>query len=174
MIFITVGTHEQPFDRLIREVDKIIENGLDTEIFAQIGYSEYIPKRYKFKKFISFEEMKKFVEQADIIVTHGGPGSIFMPLYMRKVPIVVPRRKEFGEHIDNHQLYFAKSLNKQKKIIIIEDISNLSEVLQNYHNYKEECLIEKNTNNINNYVKHLECFMKSYISNLKIRMMQNV
>lgn len=72
MIFVTVGTHEQQFNRLIEYMDKwAIEN--DEEVIIQTGYSTYEPKNCKWQKLFSFQEMCKYVDDARIVITHGGP-----------------------------------------------------------------------------------------------------
>ena len=78
MIFITVGTHEQQFNRLVKEVDKLKESGVIKEdVFIQLGYSDYIPKNCEWKKMISYDEMDNYIRNSRIVITHGGPGSIF-------------------------------------------------------------------------------------------------
>jgi len=133
MIFVTVGTHEQPFNRLIKEIDNLKKEGvIKEEVFIQKGYSDYVPKYCKYKNFCSFEEMSELYKKAKIIITHGGPSSIIEALAEGKIPIVVPRQKKFGEHVDNHQVEFAKFLHKEKKIIAIFDIKDLKNAILNY------------------------------------------
>lgn len=134
MIFITVGTHEQPFDRLIEYVDKLVENGvISEEVIMQIGYSTYEPKHCKFDKLIPYQQMVKNVQDARIVITHGGPASFIMPLQFGKIPVVVPRQKKFNEHVNDHQLEFSKEVAKrQKNIIVVEDIDSLEKVLTDY------------------------------------------
>ena len=108
MIFVTVGTHEQPFNRLVKEIDKLAKNkDIKDEFFIQTGFSDYRPQNCKWKKFLSYEEMSKFTQDANIIITHGGPASFIAPLELGKIPIVVPRQKKYNEHINNHQVEFV-------------------------------------------------------------------
>ena len=47
MIFITLGSQKFQFDRLLKEVDRLIADGVIQEkVFAQIGASEYLPQNY--------------------------------------------------------------------------------------------------------------------------------
>ncbi|EFO54158.1 exopolysaccharide biosynthesis protein, glycosyltransferase [Streptococcus infantis SK1302] len=86
MIFVTVGTHEQQFDRLIKEVDRLKkENLIQDEVFIQTGYSNYVPKYCKWEKIISYEKMNKLIEGSDIIITHGGPAT-FMGFLLKGKP----------------------------------------------------------------------------------------
>ena len=73
MIFVTVGTHEQPFDRLVECIDNLKRDRLITEkVVIQTGYSMYEPKYCTWNKFYSYQQMIKFVEEARIVITHGG------------------------------------------------------------------------------------------------------
>ncbi len=149
MIFITVGTHEQGMERLLKEVDNLIENKqINEEVFAQIGYSKYIPKNYKYKDLIGYDEMDKLVKESHIVITHGGPGSIFHVIQNGKIPIVVPRNSSFNEHVDDHQILFTKRMQKENKIIAIYDIKDLGDKINNYLFLKNKCNIIKNNKNI--------------------------
>lgn len=134
LIFVTVGTHEQGMDRLFIELDRLIEAGsIKEEIFAQIGYSKYVPKYYKYKEMISYQEMDSYVKRSNIVITHGGPGSIFHPLQYGKAPIVVPRNPGYNEHVDNHQILFTRRLEHEKKVIGVYEIDNLIYIINNYN-----------------------------------------
>ena len=148
LIFVTVGTHEQGMDRLFIQLDKLVESGdIKEEIFAQIGYSNYIPKNYKYKKMIGYDEMDEYMRKSNIVITHGGPGSIFHPLQYRKIPIVVPRNPDFNEHVDNHQILFTKRLDKNSKIIGVYDIKDLNNIISNYKNLSMKCNISSSSKN---------------------------
>lgn len=134
MIFVTVGTHEQPFNRLIKAVDELKRDGVITEdVIMQTGYSTYEPKYCKWDKLIPYDQMVKNVEDARIVITHGGPASFIMPLQIGKTPIVVPRQKKFNEHVNNHQVEFAKNVAERMGTIIpVEDINKLGKIITNY------------------------------------------
>lgn len=147
MIFVTVGTHEQQFDRLVKKIDEIALE-IDCEIVLQKGYSSYKCKNIKAEyDLISFQEMKKYMETCDVIITHGGPGSIFLPLSLGKKPIVVPRLKQFEEHVDNHQKDFAIRLKNDETIdVVLEDIEVLSLLIKSRLKNKELNYIKKTEN----------------------------
>ena len=134
MIFVTVGTHEQPFNRLVKKIDELKENGtIEDEVFIQTGFSTYEPKYCQWSKLIPYDEMIKNVEDARIVITHGGPASFIMPLQIGKTPIVVPRQHQFNEHVNDHQVEFARNVAKRMGTIIpVEDIETLGEVITNY------------------------------------------
>ena len=134
MIFVTVGTHEQPFDRLVRYMD-IWAGKHKEKVIIQTGYSKYEPKYCKWEKMFPYNEMTENINNARIVITHGGASSFIIPLHNRKIPIVVPRRKEFHEHINNHQVVFCRQFSeRQKNIIVVDDINSLGETINQYEN----------------------------------------
>ena len=134
MIFVTVGTHEQPFDRLIRKVDELKRDGvIAEEVVIQTGYSTYEPKYCQWSKLIPYEQMVKNVEEARIVITHGGPASFIMPLQMGKIPVVVPRQSQYGEHVNDHQVEFTRNVAENMgTIILVEAINELASVISEY------------------------------------------
>ena len=77
MIFVTVGTHEQPFNRLVKAVDELKRDGVITEdVIMQTGFSTYEPKYCQWSKLIPYQQMIKNVEDARIVITHGGDRDI--------------------------------------------------------------------------------------------------
>jgi len=77
--------------------------------------------------------MIKNVEDARIVITHGGPASFIMPLQIGKTPIVVPRQHQFNEHVNDHQVEFARNVSQRMGTIIpVEDIETLGDVIINY------------------------------------------
>ena len=77
--------------------------------------------------------MVKLVDEARIVITHGGPSSFIMPLQVGKTPIVVPRRHEFNEHVNDHQVSFSKSVaERMGTIIVVEDMEKLGEAITKY------------------------------------------
>lgn len=134
MIFVTVGTHEQQFNRLIKKIDELKrEEIIQEEIFIQTGFSDYKPQYCKWKKLIPYDEMMERISQAHIVITHGGPASFISVLQEKKVPIVVPRQAEFGEHVNNHQIEFVKMVEeRQKNIIPVYDVEKLKEKIERY------------------------------------------
>ncbi|ETW89177.1 glycosyltransferase [Streptococcus thermophilus] len=132
MIFVTVGTHEQPFNRLIKEVDRFKKEGIVTdEVFIQTGFSTYEPQYCDWKNIISYPEMEDYMNRADIIITHGGPATFMGAIAKGKKPIVVPRQEKFGEHVNDHQLDFAYQVkDRYDNIEVVEDIKTLQQFLK--------------------------------------------
>ena len=134
MVFVTVGTHEQPFDRLIKCIDRLAEEKVvNDEFIIQTGFSRYIPKFCKYRDFFSYGDMMKLFDGARIVITHGGPSSFMEVLERNKIPIVVPRRKKFGEHINDHQADFVRNFSlKYKNIISAESDEEIKASILHY------------------------------------------
>ena len=134
MIFVTVGTHEQPFNRLVEYIDGLKKNGtIVEEVIIQTGYSTYEPKYCKWQKLFPYQEMIKLVDEARIVITHGGPSSFIMPLRIGKTPIVVPRRHDFNEHVNDHQVSFSNAVaERMGTIIVVEDMDKLGDTITHY------------------------------------------
>ncbi|MBK8156007.1 MAG: multidrug MFS transporter [Streptococcus sp.] len=132
MIFVTVGTHEQPFNRLIEEVDCLKKENIITEdVFIQTGFSTYEPQYCEWKNIISYDEMESYMKEATIVITHGGPATFMSAITHGKKPIVVPRQEKFGEHVNNHQLEFAQQVSERfESIVVVDKIDDLKEILK--------------------------------------------
>lgn len=147
MIFVTVGTHEQQFNRLVAFMDKWAEFH-DEEVVIQTGFSTYKPKKARWQKLFSFKEMDELVNGARIVITHGGPSSFIAPLRIGKIPIVIPRQKEYDEHINNHQVRFCKQVAERNgNIYVVNQIEELSDLLENYDARIKDMKADSNNNN---------------------------
>ncbi|MGO2083607.1 glycosyltransferase [Vagococcus sp.] len=132
MIFVTVGTHEQQFNRLLQEIDRLKKNKMiEDNVFIQTGYSDYLPKYCDYENFLSYEDMRNYIKNSEVIITHGGPSSFMQVLSYEKTPIVVPRFKKYNEHVNNHQVDFVKKLVAENfNLRLVLDVSTLFNVIQ--------------------------------------------
>lgn len=136
-IFIAVGTHPMQFNRLLEGIDVLIAEGkLEGSAFAQIGYSTYKPKNYKYAKFLDFNEFKKRMKSADLIITHGGEGVIGTAMQLNKKMLIVPRLKKFNEHTNDHQLEITKAVADAGNAIAVYDIAELENALKQINKIK--------------------------------------
>lgn len=131
MIFVTVATHEQQFNRLLKEVDELIEQGVIKEkVIMQIGYSDYVPKHAVWFRFKDSKDIRKIMHEARIIISHGGSGTLLEAVSLGKAVIGVPRLKKFEEHFNDHQIQIVRELEKEKRIIAVYDIKMLAEAIR--------------------------------------------
>lgn len=149
MIFITVGSQKFQFDRLLKEIDRLIDEKQikSEEVFAQIGYSTYEPRFYPYKKFLNKEEFLNLIDKSEIIITHGGTGSIINGVKKEKKVIGVPRMVEHGEHVDNHQFEIIEQFKNSNLIYGVFDVSEIKAALESIGDM-EFRKYESNTNNI--------------------------
>jgi UDP-N-acetylglucosamine transferase subunit ALG13 len=130
MVFVTVGSTSNNFGRLFREIDRLVADGTLTDVVAQIGETEYCPKHFTWFPFLPFDEVCRYMEDADTIICHAGTGSLNMALGFAKKTITVPRRREFGEHPDNHQIELAEHLGAQGRVLYAKNPSDLRRLVQ--------------------------------------------
>lgn len=139
MIFVIVGSQKFPFERLIREMDRLAGSDvLHDEVIAQIGVSAYEPKHMKWYRFMDKEIFDRYISDCDLLVTHAGEGSIMTGLLKKKKVIAVPRYEKLGEHVSDHQLEIARALEKQNCIVNIEDIKDLEYAVTHIDEYHLE------------------------------------
>ncbi|WP_024513184.1 glycosyltransferase [Bradyrhizobium sp. ARR65] len=120
MIFVTVGA-QMAFDRLIRTVDEWAGSHDGTDVFAQIGPSNYHPRFIRVTKFIDPPDFRKTVEASNLIVAHAGMGSIITALELGKPIIVMPRRGDLRETRNDHQVATANYLVKGARVVVALD-----------------------------------------------------
>ncbi len=143
MILVMLGTQNNSFHRLLEEIDKLINDGLIKEdVVVQAGYTKYESTNMKIFDFISSDELDKLEQQADCIITHGGVGSIISSIEKDKKVIAVPRLKQYGEHVNDHQLDIVQSFDKLGYIIGITDISQLGDALQQIETFEPKKYIQ--------------------------------
>lgn len=156
MIFVTVGTHEQGFDRLIKEVDNIAKKN-NEHIIVQKGYTQYKPKHCSSYDLISNDEMNTYMQDADLIITHGGPSTYMAALSAGQQVIVVPRLSQFNEHVNDHQLEFAQKINEVSdyNLTIVTDIHELETAIQQKLNNPYKTEIVSNTHKFNTMFQNI-------------------
>lgn len=157
MIFVTVGSQKFQFNRLLKELDILVDKkGIKEDIFAQTGYSDYKPKNYKYKNFLDRDEFREVMEKSNKVITHGGTGAIVGAVKQGKKVIAVPRLKEYGEHVDNHQLQIINEFEKMKFINAVKEIHELGEVIKNIESYDSKSYVS-NTDKI---IESIDDFIK--------------
>lgn len=140
-IFITLGSQKFQFNRLLKAVDELCEKGTvdAADVFAQIGYSDYLPKNFSYKKFLNRDEFSAEMSKAEIVITHGGTGAIIGAVKKGKKVIAVPRRAKYGEHVDDHQLQLVGQFEELQLICECDDTEKIGDALETVkkNTYKE-------------------------------------
>ncbi len=126
MIFFTVGTHEDGFDRLVRAANEQAARSPE-KVVVQRGYTRVDAPLCETYDLLEPSVFERLILEARVVVTHAGPATIDRVLAQGRVPIVVPRQAGLGEHVDDHQVWFAASLRHQLPVVI--DIADLPGVI---------------------------------------------
>lgn len=124
MIFVTLGTQDYPFDRLLRALDEIEE-----ELVVQGGASTHRPDGAEWLGFVPAPQIVENVRRARVVISHAGVGSVLTVVGEGKRPVVVPRLQRFGEVVDDHQLPFARRAAEAGLVTLVEDVSRLPGVV---------------------------------------------
>lgn len=156
MILVTLGTQDKTFRRLLEAVQKQIDNKVIKEkVVAQVGNTKFESKDIDMYDLISIDKFDKLMQEADILITHAGVGSIVTGLKKGKVVIAAARLKKYGEHENDHQVQILDELEKRGNIIALRDFDKLDEALEKAKTFKPNSF-KSNTPNmiklIENYI----------------------
>ncbi len=130
LVFVTVGTDHHPFDRLVTWVDDwFFDDGCGrARGMIQVGTSRP-PRSVEWRDYLPAEEMQAALDRAAVVVCHGGPGTVMHCRRNGFRPIVVPRRDELGEHVDDHQVRFSRWLSRDPGVEVVDDEERFRDVL---------------------------------------------
>ena len=160
MIFVTLGTQDKSFKRLLEAVDREIVNGnIKDKVIVQAGYTEYESKNMEIYKLIPMDEFDKYIKECDLLITHAGVGSIMTGLNNNKKIIAAARLSEYGEHNNDHQKEIATEFSKLGYIMYLENFNELGN-LEKEANFG----FGKNLAKIANYVIIVNQINKAKIS----------
>lgn len=150
MIFVTVGTQDKPFTRIIRAVENAVITGKITdEVIVQAGNTKYESDYLNVLNYVPFDEFNKYLSKADIIITHGGVGSILNALKLKKKIIAIPRLKKYGEHINDHQLQVIQKMTEQGYILSCEDENDIADKVKEAENF----IVKEYSSNTEQFIK---------------------
>lgn len=126
MIFVTLGTQDFSFNRLLEMVDCLVAEGvIRDEVFAQTGHASYVPKSYAYVDFLDPADYNRYIAEADFVIAHAGVGTIMSCLSNHKKLIVVPRTKAHREHVDDHQFEIADAFAEKGYLLTAANVDAL-------------------------------------------------
>lgn len=128
MVFVSVGTQKQQFTRIFQMVEDSKE--LKEDIVAQTGNTHFESKKMKILPSIDSDIFEEYIKKADIIICHGGVGTIFNALENNKKILVVPRLGKYKEHINDHQLEVASELEKEGYLLVYKEGNEFDEYVK--------------------------------------------
>ena len=151
MILITLGTQDKPFHRLLEAVQKQIDNKVINEkVVVQAGIScNFKSKDMEIFDLIPLEEFDKLISECDVLITHGGVGSIIAGIKNNKKVIAAARLKKYGEHVNDHQLQIIENFTESGYILSLDNFDELDVVLQKAKKFKPN----KFKSNTKNFIK---------------------
>ncbi len=153
MILVTLGTQDKPFTRLLDAIQKEIKNGnIKDKVVVQAGCTKYETDDMEMFDLIPIEDFDKLMSECDLLITHGGVGSIITGLKYNKKVIAVPRLAKYGEHINDHQKQIIDKFNDAGNIIGVEDLNELDQALKKVKKFKPK----KYKSNTTNMIKLVE------------------
>lgn len=156
MILVTLGTQDKSFKRLLEAIEKQIKLGkIKEEVIVQAGLTNFESDSMEIFDFIPYEKFDEFTSKCDLLITHGGVGSIITGLKHNKKVIAAARLEKYGEHTNDHQLQILDNFKKAGYILTLDNFDRLDEVLKEVKKFKPE----KYTSNTKNMIS----LIKKYI-----------
>ena len=149
LILVTLGTQKQQFVRLLNYIE---QSKINDRIIVQSGYTKYNSEKMEIFDFISYEKMAELEDEADLIITHGGTGSIIGPLKKGKKIIACARKEEYGEHSDNHQEELVSIFKEEGYILELNEHIELKDLLKKIKYFKPK----KYKSNTKNFIDKLK------------------
>lgn len=122
--FVSVGNAYQPFTRLIHAVTSIAHT-LPQPVLVQHGHTPFDNSECRGVAFLDMPAFESAVGEAEVVILHAGAGSVIHALRAGKTPIVMARRAKFGEHVDDHQIEFARKLMLTGRVLAVENVVEL-------------------------------------------------
>lgn len=153
MILVTLGTQKQDFSRLLDYIEK---SKIKDEIVVQAGYTKFESKKMKIFDFISYEEMEKYIDQADYVITHSGTGSVLTPLKKGKKVIVCARLSKYGEHVDDHQKQLTEIFRDEGYVLELTEENTLDDLVKELKEFKQKKYISNTDNFINKLKEEID------------------
>ena len=134
MILVTLGTQDQKMYRLL---DMLEHSKIKDEIIVQAGgSSDYKSEKMKIFKFVSMDEMNDLLDKAEIVITHGGSGSILSAIKKNKLVLAMPRLSKYHEHINDHQKEIVSEYVKEGYILDIKEKDDIDKKIQELKKFK--------------------------------------
>ena len=150
MILVTLGTQDKTFVRLLEKINQLIDQGLiKDKVIVQAGFTKYNSDNMEIFDLIPQDEFNSLMNQADLIITHGGVGNIISALEKNKKVIAVPRLSKYGEHINDHQTQIIAKFNDLGYIIGLQDVGELDRAIKEVKKFKPQKFVHDNSKMLN-------------------------
>lgn len=159
MIVVILGTQDKPFNRLLEAVQKEIDKGIiNDRVVVQAGCTKFQSNSMEIFDLLPIDEFSELIEKCDLLITHGGVGSIVEGLKRNKKVIAVPRLPEYKEHVNDHQKQIIENFDEEGYIIGVNDLNKLEDALNRVKDFKPK----KYKSNTHNMIKLVEKVIEDF------------
>jgi len=159
MILVTLGTQDKSFSRLLDAIEKQIKNGnIKDKVVVQAGCTKYESENMEIFDLIDREKFQELISECDLLITHGGVGSIITGLKNNKKVIAAPRLEKYKEHTNDHQLQIIEKFSDAGFILPLYEFGDLDKVLEKSKTFKPN----KYKSNTENMIKLIENYIDSF------------
>ena len=152
MIFVTLGTQDKPFKRLL---DYLENSNINDEIIVQNGFTEYESNKLKLFKYLDKDDFDNYLKKADLIICHAGVGTIVNCLKNDKKVLAVPRLSKYGEHQNDHQLQIANAYFQKGYILVMDDNDDFDEKIAELRKFEPKKFVSNNEIFVNKLKKYI-------------------
>lgn len=157
MIFVTLGTQDKPFTRLLKKIDEEINKGnIKEEIIVQGGCTKIDTKNMKIFNQVSQQEFEEYIKKCDLLLTHAGVGSIITGLKYDKKVVAVARLAKYGEAANDHQIQLIENFSQEGYILGVNDLNDLSKVLKEAKKFKPKKYISNTKKFVDQLINYIE------------------
>ncbi len=153
MIFVSLGTQDKPFIRILENLEKWPG---DEKIIVQAGFTKYASKRMEIHEYLTPEAFAKALNDARIVICHGGVGTIMKALHAGKVVIACPRLAKYGEHQNDHQVQIVDNFAGQSYLLAWHDGDDISMLMQKAENFKPRKIESNRDNFLKRFARYIE------------------
>ncbi len=158
MILVTLGTQDKGFERLLNAIQTQIDNKkIKERVVVQAGHTKFDSKDMEMFDLIPMDEFDKLISECDLLITHGGVGSIITGLKNNKKVIAAARLKEFKEATNDHQLQIIKNFSDSGFILPLDNFNDLDKVIKQTKTFKPK----KYKSNTENMIKLIDEFISN-------------
>lgn len=148
MIFVTLGTQDKSFERLLKDIQKQIDlKNIKEKVVVQAGFTKFDSKDMEIFDLISMDEFDRLMNECDLLITHGGVGSIISGLKKNKKVIAVARLAKYKEHMNDHQKQIVDNFSEAGYILKYDENDDLKEILDKIKTFKPKKYVS-NTDNM--------------------------
>lgn len=157
MILVTLGTQDKTFERLLKAIDKQIKKGnIKDRVIVQAGFTKYESSNMEIFDLIPMKTFDKLLDEADLVITHGGVGSILGAIRKNKKVIAIPRLSKYKEHTNDHQKQIVEEFVNKRYILTCNNLNKIDLIIEESKTFEPN----KYKSNNNKMIKIIEDFIK--------------